>query len=59
MKTVIAVLIMALCIYGCAQTKWCHPTKGPADFERDKWECVYGRGGNPDALMMNTFEMKR
>jgi len=57
MKT-IALIFMAMLITGCGG-RWCHPTKGPADFERDKWECVYGRGGNPDALMMNTFEMKR
>ena len=59
MKTFIAILITAICIISCGTTRWCHPTKGPEDFERDKWECVYGMGGDIDAKMMHVLELKR
>jgi len=55
---VISVMFMCFLVLqiGCAQTRFCHPTKSAADFEREKYDCEniayqkasdFGAKGNP------------
>jgi hypothetical protein len=64
MKKVIMICLL-LILNGCAQTYWVHPTKGPEEFEADKYDCYliaeqsahdFGASGNP--LIIND-ELKR
>ena len=55
MKKIIALSFLLLFATGCGG-KWCHPTKSASDFESDKWECSWGRGGDSNAMMFNMLE---
>lgn len=51
MKSLI-VLLALLTLTGCGG-RMCHPYKGAAEFEQDKYMCTKGMGGNADAQMFN------
>jgi hypothetical protein len=32
-------LVLLIALFGCAPTKFCHPSKGASQFEADKYDC--------------------
>jgi len=54
-RLVILLAVVGVLLTGCA-SKWCHATKGPQEFEQDKYDCTMKTRSGSAEMMLVDFD---
>lgn len=57
MKKIAIVILLSCLLFLTGCSKYCHSWKGQREFERDKYMCVQGKGGDADTQIFQSLNL--